>query len=85
MTALWLIVASLLSGILLGTYTLMASPANLICSLLALVITIYFFRKYERLAIRIWYVVLSIIFFLLFIVVITMIQFVKTNPIPASI
>ncbi|OPA78589.1 hypothetical protein BVG16_12045 [Paenibacillus selenitireducens] len=83
MKALWLILSSLLCGVLIGMYSLIPSPANLIFSLGALILSIYFFRKFERLSSRIWYVVLSIVFYLLFIVILTMIQFIKANPIPA--
>lgn len=83
MRVLWLILSSLLCGVILGMFSLLRSPTNLIFSFGAIILSIYIFRKYERLAPRIWYGVLSIVFYLIFIVVLTMIRFVQTNPIPA--
>ena len=73
---------SLLAGTLLGIYTLLAGPIKFVFSVGALVVGIFFFKKYQTKGIRIAFVVFAFIYALLFIVLSTMIIYMQNMPAP---
>ncbi|UVI27829.1 hypothetical protein [Paenibacillus spongiae] len=68
------------AGLMLAIFPFINSPANLIFSLLALVIGIYFFKRFPGIGMRIIFFVVSILFFLIITIIITMVMYVRTNP-----
>lgn len=62
---LWLFVYSVLIGALLALFASLQTFWRIIFSLGALFIGLRFFGRYERLAMRVWLVVLSLFFFFL--------------------
>lgn len=73
--ALWLTFASMGAGMLLGTFSVLKTPLNALTSLLAVVITIYFFRHFEQKGMRIGYIVLTVLYFVLFIFMVSVYKF----------
>jgi len=63
---LWLFVCSMLIGALLVAFTMFPPFWRVIFSLGALFLGIRFFGRYDRLAMRVWLVILSIVFFVVF-------------------
>ncbi|MBB3110461.1 O-antigen ligase [Paenibacillus phyllosphaerae] len=82
--ALLLLLFSMGSGVLLAAYSLLPAPANLLFSFAAVIIGIFFFRKFSAVRDRILFFVFALLFFFLTIVVITTVQYVKENPIEAT-
>ncbi|WP_195572975.1 hypothetical protein [Paenibacillus sp. 1001270B_150601_E10] len=54
-------------GTLVGMYAFIQPPFNILCSVGALLLVIFFFRKFQTRGIRIAFVLLSIVYFILFI------------------
>lgn len=73
---------SFLAGTLLGVYAIMDGPAKFIFSIGALLVGIFFFKKYETKGIRIAFVLFAFVYALLFIVMATM--FIYVNNIQAA-
>ncbi|WP_438351465.1 hypothetical protein ACP8HI_12950 [Paenibacillus sp. FA6] len=73
--ACWLTLASMGAGMMLGSFALLKSPFNALTSLIAVVITIYYFRHFERRGLRIGYVVFSLLYFILFIFMVSVYQY----------
>lgn len=78
--SLWLTLASLGTGLLLGIFSILKSPFNAVASLIAVVLALYYFRKNERKGLRIGYVVFSILYYLLFIFMLSVYQFYQLPP-----
>ncbi|GIO55457.1 hypothetical protein ACTHSJ_01585 [Paenibacillus cellulositrophicus] len=78
--ALYLTLASIGTGLLLGIFSILKSPFNAIASLIAVVLAIYYFRKNERKGLRIGYVIFSILYYLLFIFMLSVYQFYQLSP-----
>ncbi|NMM51346.1 hypothetical protein [Paenibacillus aquistagni] len=54
-------------GTLIGMYAFVQTPFNILCSVGALLLAILYFRKYQTRGMRIAFVLLVIVYFLLFI------------------
>jgi len=67
-------------GMMLALYPMVQSPINLLFSLLAFVIGIFFFKRYSTIGLRILFFVLSLVFFVLCTAIIVII----THPIPQA-
>ena len=72
---LGLIASSALIGALLALFSSLQTFWRIIFSLGALFVGIRFFGKYDRLAMRVWLVVLSLVFFCVFTVILVMILY----------
>ncbi|MCM3126373.1 MULTISPECIES: hypothetical protein [unclassified Paenibacillus] len=77
--ALWTSLASLVTGILLGSFTLLPSPINAVVSLLGVILVIWFFKKFDKKSVRISFIVFTVLYFILFIFVLSAYIF-MTNP-----
>ncbi|MGF7048519.1 multisubunit Na+/H+ antiporter MnhE subunit [Paenibacillus sp. DS2015] len=73
--SLWLTLASLGTGSLLGIFSLLKSPFNVIASLLAMMIAIYYFRNFERKGLRIGYVVVAILYYIVFLFMVSVYKY----------
>ncbi|AJS57868.1 hypothetical protein [Paenibacillus sp. IHBB 10380] len=73
--AFWLTLASLGTGFLIGIYSLLASPINLIASVLAMIIAFYYFRNFQRKGLRIGYVIFVILYYIFFIFAVSVYKF----------
>jgi len=67
-------------GLMLAIFPFIQSPFNLIFSLLAFVIGIFFFKRYSTISLRIMFFILSLVFFVLW----TMIIVIITHPLPEA-
>ncbi|BBH19653.1 hypothetical protein Back11_09980 [Paenibacillus baekrokdamisoli] len=79
-TIFLLLLYSLICGLLLSIFPVIASPIRYVFSLLALVLGIYSFRRFESIRSRILLCVLAIVFFILFTFIIAAVTYLKTNP-----
>ena len=77
--ACWLTLASMGAGMMLGAFTLIKSPFNTLVSLIAVVITIYYFRNFERRGLRIGYVIFTLLYFFLFIFMVAVYQYYQSG------
>ncbi|MNP07348.1 hypothetical protein D3C76_993690 [compost metagenome] len=77
--AFWLTLASMGAGMMLGTFSILQSPFNAITSIIAVFITIYYFRNFERKGLRIGYVIFTVLYFLLFIFMVSVYQYYQGN------
>jgi hypothetical protein len=66
MRIVWLLVYCILCGILLTLYSNIHDMSKFIFSLGAIYAGIRFFRRYESKGMRIWFIVLSVILYLVF-------------------
>ncbi|GGD64984.1 hypothetical protein [Paenibacillus nasutitermitis] len=80
-SGLLILIYSLGAGLMLSLFSTFNSGFNIVFSLLALGIGILFFRKFPKIGSRIIFIVLSVFFFLLFVIIIAVINYAKTNPI----
>jgi hypothetical protein len=71
-------------GLMLAIFPLVGSGINLIFSLLAFLIGIYFFRKFPSLRSRIVFFVLSLLFFFFFTAMVALIIYLQQHPLPAA-
>ncbi|MCM3784212.1 hypothetical protein M3231_14605 [Neobacillus mesonae] len=78
--ALWTSLASLVTGILLGSFTLLPSPINAVVSLLGVIFVIWFFKKFEKKSVRISFIVFTVLYFIMFIFVLSVYIFVTDHP-----
>ncbi|MFD1138477.1 hypothetical protein [Paenibacillus urinalis] len=77
--ALWTSLASMVTGILLGSFTLLPSPINAVVSLLGIIFVIWFFKKFDKKSVRISFIVFTVLYFILFIFILSAYIF-MTNP-----
>ncbi|MFD0713652.1 hypothetical protein [Paenibacillus sp. GCM10027626] len=82
--SLWMFICTFGCGLMLSIFPLVQSPFNLVFSLLAFLIGIFFFKRFSTIGSRILFFVLSLIFFMLFTIVIAMIIYIRQNPLPAA-
>jgi hypothetical protein len=66
-------------GLMLAIFPLVGSGINLVFSLLAFLIGIYFFRKFPSLRSRIVFFVLSLLFFFIFTTIVAVIIYLRTH------
>ncbi|OMF37513.1 hypothetical protein BK133_05515 [Paenibacillus sp. FSL H8-0548] len=76
-TTFWLLGYAFLTGLMLTVFSLIEEFYRYLFSLLALYLGIRFFRRFETLGLRIGYFVLSVIFYLLIAVIVSMFIYVK--------
>ncbi len=67
-------------GLLLAVFPLIESVIRFVFSLLALVLGVYSFRRFQSVRARIVFVILAILFFVLFTMVFTMISYYHSHP-----
>ncbi|WP_138751673.1 hypothetical protein [Paenibacillus sinopodophylli] len=79
-TAFWLLFYSSAAGLMLTVFSLIEDLFRYLFALLALYIGILFFRKFEKLSLRITFFVLAIIIYLLFAVIASAFIFLRDNP-----
>ncbi|GAK39808.1 hypothetical protein PUW24_25665 [Paenibacillus urinalis] len=77
--ALWTSLASMVTGILLGSFTLLPSPINAVVSLLGIILVIWFFKKFDKKSVRISFIIFTVLYFILFIFILSAYIF-MTNP-----
>ncbi|RAP78129.1 hypothetical protein [Paenibacillus montanisoli] len=82
--ALWCTLYSLGCGLMLAIFPNVKTGINFIFSILALVIGIFYFKRATSLRSRIVFVVMTLIFFLLFTVVIAIVVYIRSHPMPAA-
>ncbi|PNQ83725.1 hypothetical protein [Paenibacillus polymyxa] len=75
--ALWMTLASMLTGLTLSCFSLVKTPWNAILSLLAVLIVLFYFRKNERRGLRIGFVVSSVLYYILFIFILSAYLYVR--------
>lgn len=63
--------ASMMTGLTLSCFSLVKTPWNAILSLLAVLIVLFYFRKNERRGLRIGFVVCSVLYYILFIFILS--------------
>ncbi|WP_127584313.1 hypothetical protein [Paenibacillus koleovorans] len=79
---LWLLLLSFIAGHLLLIFSwLNGGLFRYVFSIGALLIGVYFFKQYDSLKLRIWFIVVSVFFYLLLTIIYTMI-YVATGKIP---
>ncbi|MGO4183392.1 hypothetical protein AB4Z45_24835 [Paenibacillus sp. MCAF9] len=83
-TTLWLLMYTFLAGLLLALFSMISDFYRYLFSLLALYVGIRFFRRFEKLGIRIAFFALSIVFYLLIAVVGAAIIYIRDNPMPIT-
>ncbi|MBD0379352.1 hypothetical protein [Paenibacillus sedimenti] len=66
MRILWLFIYSIICGVLLTFYTNIQDMTKFIFSLGALYAGIRFFRRFEQIGFRVWFIVLSVILYFIF-------------------
>ncbi|TXK85689.1 hypothetical protein FU659_01835 [Paenibacillus sp. N3.4] len=66
MNILWLFVYSILCAILLTCYANIHDLSKFIFSIAALYAGIRFFRRFEQLSFRVWFIVLSVLLYFIF-------------------
>ncbi|MFD0697158.1 hypothetical protein ACFQZT_24090 [Paenibacillus sp. GCM10027628] len=66
MRILWLLIYSLICGVLLTLYTNIHDMSKFLFSLGALYAGIRFFRRFEQIGLRIWFIVLSVVLYFIF-------------------
>ncbi len=69
--ALWMTVASMVTGVILSCFSLVKSPWNALLSLVAVLIVLFYFRKNERRGLRIGFVISSVLYYILFIFILS--------------
>ncbi|GMK41764.1 hypothetical protein PCCS19_48220 [Paenibacillus sp. CCS19] len=83
-TVLIVIVFSFVCGLCLSMFATIPGPIKYLFSLLALLVGIKMFGKLDRVGPRIWFVSLSIVWYLLLTIIIAFVQFARDNPLPAN-
>jgi len=76
----WIMLFGLLAGLSLFIFSQIDSLFKYAFSLLALYLGYLFFKKYEQLGLRITFIVVAIVFYLLSSISYAMLEFVKNNP-----
>jgi len=79
-TTFWLIAYAFAAGTLLSLFAVLGGIIKYLFSLLALYLGFRFFRKYDSIALRILFVVVSIVFYFLSTVVMVTVNYVRDNP-----
>lgn len=83
-TVLIVIAFSFVCGLCLSLFASISGPLKYLFSLLALLVGIKMFGKLDRVGPRIWFVSLSIIWYLLLTIIIAFVQFAQDNPMPTN-
>lgn len=83
-TALIVIMFSFVCGLCLSMFATIPGPIKYLFSLLALIIGIKMFGKLDRVGPRVWFIILSIIWYLVLTVIIAFVQFAQENPMPSN-
>ncbi|WP_127534155.1 hypothetical protein [Paenibacillus kobensis] len=83
-TALFISLFSFLCGLCLALFASISGPIHFVFSLLAFIIGLRVFSRVDRLKPRVWFVILSIIWYLLLTTIFTMVTYVRDNPLPAA-
>jgi len=83
-TVLFIALFSFLCGLCLALFASIPGPIHFVFSLLAFIIGLRVFGRVDRLKPRIWFVVISIIWYLVLTTVITMVTYLRDNPMPAA-
>ncbi|WP_245946553.1 hypothetical protein [Paenibacillus cellulosilyticus] len=83
-TVLIVIVFSFVCGLCLSLFASIGGPIKYLFSLLALIVGIKMFGKLDRVGPRIWFVSLSIIWYLVLTVIIAFVMYIQDNPLPAT-
>jgi hypothetical protein len=76
-TVMWLLLFSFCAGLLLALFALVNGILKFVFSLGALYVGILYFRRQESVGMRIGFVVLSIVFFIIMTIVLTAIMYVQ--------
>lgn len=79
-TALWVLFYATLAGASLTLFSTIPSLIKYIFSLLTIYIGIRFFRRFETIGLRITFIALSIVLYFLFVIIVTMIQYLSEHP-----
>lgn len=79
-TTFWLLGYAFLAGLMLAIFSMITGLTRYLFSLLALYIGIRFFRRFETLGLRITFIVLAIVFYLLLAIVIAAVNYIRDNP-----
>ena len=66
MRILWLLMYSLLCAVLLTCFSTIQDFVKYIFSLGALYVGMRFFRRFEQISFRVWFIVISVFFYFLF-------------------
>ncbi|MCG7407595.1 hypothetical protein MH117_09180 [Paenibacillus sp. ACRRX] len=74
---------SFLCGTLVGWYAFLPMPFNLLSSVGALIAGVWFFRKFDSRKMRIAFIVLSIFYMVLFLILMSLYITVSQMPIPS--
>lgn len=83
-SALMLTLYSFVCGSMVGLYAFLTFPVNLVCSLGALYLGYRFFKRYETKGVRIWFVSLSVLFYFIFLFMMSVVTYMKQMPAPAA-
>ncbi|GFN31979.1 hypothetical protein [Paenibacillus xylaniclasticus] len=83
-TVLFITLFSFLCGLCLALFATVKGPIHFVFSLLAFIIGLRVFGRVDRIKPRVWFVVISIIWYLLLTTIITMVTYLRDNPMPAA-
>ncbi|SEM76911.1 hypothetical protein [Paenibacillus sp. OV219] len=81
---LWMALYSAGCGLMLSIFPFMKSGINMIFSVLAIVIAIFFFKRSASLRSRIVFVVFALFFFIFFTLAIAVILYTKNQSLPSA-
>ncbi len=79
-TTLWIILYALVAGSLLFAFSQIQGFIKYLFSLLAIYVGIRFFRRYEKLSLRITFIVVAIVFYFMGAFIMAMYLFIQDNP-----
>lgn len=83
-TVLIVIMFSFVCGLCLSLFASVGGPIKYLFSLLALIVGIKMFGKLNRVGPRIWFVSLSIVWYLFLTVIIAFVMYIQDNPMPVE-
>jgi lysylphosphatidylglycerol synthetase-like protein (DUF2156 family) len=81
--SLWMALASMGTGLILSLFSVVRMPLSALLSLTAVALIIFYFRKNERRALRIGFIIFSVLFYFLFIFLIA-VYFYTTSHLPSG-
>nr|WP_202895046.1 hypothetical protein [Paenibacillus sp. 23TSA30-6] len=67
----------MVTGVILSCFSLVKSPWNALLSLVAVLIVLFYFRKNERRGLRIGFVISSVLYYILFIFILSAYLYVR--------